>query len=110
MPPLRERFRGAPAPTHIHDLVQACLERHPGERARLAPLVELPDTDPAPTSRATLLRVVLGPRHEPVSPHAVVLHGTCEGKANRFVPYGDIDKPAAPVPPYVGHRLQLIGG
>ncbi|SEM85330.1 NUDIX domain-containing protein [Streptacidiphilus jiangxiensis] len=43
-----------PAPTHIRDLVQAYLQRHPGERAALTPLLALLDTGPAPTSRATL--------------------------------------------------------
>ncbi|MFF1907244.1 NUDIX domain-containing protein [Kitasatospora sp. NPDC058218] len=66
------------------------------------------------------LRVVPGPRHEDVSHHTVVLHGTCEGddsalvlgegQANRFVPIGEIDKLAGPVPSYVSHYLQLIGG
>ncbi|MFC5664976.1 NUDIX domain-containing protein [Kitasatospora misakiensis] len=42
------------ARTHIHGLVQAYLERHPGERTALAPLLALLDADQEPTSRATL--------------------------------------------------------
>ncbi|MEV0536331.1 NUDIX domain-containing protein [Kitasatospora sp. NPDC050463] len=43
-----------PARTQIHDLVQTYLQHHPGERAALTPLLDLLDTGPAPTSRATL--------------------------------------------------------
>ncbi|MFJ5068289.1 NUDIX hydrolase [Kitasatospora sp. NPDC088556] len=43
-----------PARTHIHDLVQTYLERHPGERAQLASLLDLLDAGREPTNRATL--------------------------------------------------------
>ncbi|MFD0262779.1 isochorismatase family protein [Kitasatospora indigofera] len=43
-----------PARSHIHDLVQTYLERHPGERANLTTLLATLDAAPVPTSRATL--------------------------------------------------------
>ncbi|MGF1425864.1 NUDIX domain-containing protein [Kitasatospora sp. LaBMicrA B282] len=44
----------SPSRTHNHDLVQAYLAFHPGERDRLAPLLTLLDAGQEPTSRATL--------------------------------------------------------
>ena len=43
-----------PARSHIHDLVQTYLERHPGERSNLTPLLASLHGAPMPTSRTTL--------------------------------------------------------